>query len=177
MLQSEYGTGSTDCGNVIIEITASQRDMADISLFENRNTVSEAESIQEAESYTMNCIGTLTGEDGRVYLRYCEPGDKDSAGASAEISFLENEPDCITVQRTGESSSAFVIKEATRHMSVYGTPYGPIEMCVFARKVRNSITAESGGELEMDYTVELRGLTAQRTKMTVKAKQLDVKQN
>ena len=36
--------------------------------------------------------------------------------------------------------------------------------------MKNSITADEGGELELDYAVELRGLTAQRTKMTVKAK-------
>ena len=171
MPRSEYNTDNTLDGDVFIEITASQRDLAECSLFEDRRFFpANTEAETEDDSYTLNCTGTLTLEDGRVFLRYREPDTEDCEGAQTEISFLEGEPDCVTVSRTGESSSAFVIKEAARHTSVYGTPYGTLEMCVFAKKVKNSITADEGGELELDYAVELRGLTAQRTKMTVKAK-------
>lgn len=174
MPRSEYNTDNTDNtldGDVFIEITASQRDLAECSLFDDRRLFpANTEAETEDDSYTLNCTGTLTLEDGRVFLRYREPDTEEGEGAQAEISFLEGEPDCVTVSRTGESASAFVIKEAARHTSVYGTPYGALEMCVFAKKVKNSITADEGGELELDYAVELRGLTAQRTKMTVKAK-------
>jgi hypothetical protein len=35
-------------------------------------------------------------------------------------------------------------------------------MCIYAKKVENTITSE-GGTLSLDYAVELKGLTAQRT--------------
>ena len=55
--------------------------------------------------------------------------------------------------------------------SVYATPFGEIDMCTYGKRVENALSTD-GGTLILDYAVELRGLTAQRTKMEVKVKEL-----
>ena len=71
MPRSEYNTDNTDNtldGDVFIEITASQRDLAECSLFEDRRLFpANTEAETEDDSYTLNCTGTLTLEDGRVF--------------------------------------------------------------------------------------------------------------
>ena len=61
------------------------------------------------------------------------------------------------------------MEEGKRQYSVYKTPFGNLEMCVYAKRVDNSIS-ENGGTLILDYAVELKGMTAQRTKMRVDVK-------
>ena len=85
------------------------------------------------------------------------------------VSFDNNEKGIVSIIRYGQMSHSFVIEEGVRHYSVYRTPYGPLEMCVRGIKVVNNMT-ENGGSIALDYAVELKGMTAQRTKMTFNVK-------
>lgn len=158
-------------GEVEITLTSVISGMSDISIFGEDDGADTEMSITEEENctYTMTGSGTLTKEDGRVYLRYSEAPDDEGNIAKTEISFLESEPDCVCIARSGEASASFVIKKGVRQTSAYNTPFGTLEMCTLAKKVQNDISAESGGTLKLDYAVELRGLTAQRTKMILRA--------
>lgn len=172
----EYEYGNTEekevPGEVEITLTSVISGMSDISIFGEDDGGADTEmSITEEENctYTMTGSGTLTEEDGRVYLRYSEAPDDEGNIAKTEISFLKSEPDCVCITRSGEASASFVIKRGVRQTSAYNTPFGTLEMCTLAKKVQNGLCAESGGTLELDYAVELRGLTAQRTKMILRA--------
>ncbi len=125
---------------------------------------------EEPIVYDMLSDGILKKENGRIELRYkeCTEGLEN---LSTSISFDENERSVITVSRTGDLRQAFVIKEGVRHFNVYSTPYGPIEMCIWGRKVKNELT-EDGGKIELDYSVELKGMTAQRNKMEIRVKKI-----
>ena len=65
----------------------------------------------------------------------------------------------MTVERCGPLSSVFVISKGERLFSVYSTPYGNLDMCIYAKKVENTLSLD-GGTLILDYAVELKGLTA-----------------
>lgn len=169
----EYAAVSPQQSNADITVVSRQCDAAGAELFsisENAPCIPEADirSISEDSEYTMRCRGTLSAADSRIFLRYREPPTEDGDVCDTEISFDISAPDCVTVTRSGSVSASFVIHEGARSISVYSTPFGPLEMCVWAKKVQNSMTAD-GGSITMDYTVELKGMTAQRTRLTVSA--------
>lgn len=118
--------------------------------------------------YSMTCEGMIKSADGRISLTYTEPPFEDEEPSFMDISFAVSDPECITVTRDGEVKTSFVIMSKRRSMSVYSTPFGPLEMCVYGKKVTNTMT-DGGGCIEMDYTVELKGMTAQRTHIKITA--------
>lgn len=177
---SEYEKDEREspCGTpVIVKIHSTQRDMTGTGFFgeaamrgdtldDMLEDAEERNEETEPGTYELTTEGYLfSGE--RISVSYKEAELSEDGECITEISFQKDDPGCITITRSGSLSAAFVIEEGKRQYSVYNTPYGALEMCVYARRVENSVS-ESGGALLLDYAVELKGMTAQRTKMRVK---------
>ncbi len=163
--------------NAVIIINSIQFDATegDDSLFDDffetlavENELSEPQKEVNEESYEMTSEGEISLSNGRVDIRYPE-GSESLPPWITSVSFDKNEKGIISIIRYGQMSHSFVIQQGVRHYSVYTTPYGPLEMCIRGIKVINEMT-EEGGKLTLDYAVELKGMTAQRKKMTVKVK-------
>jgi uncharacterized beta-barrel protein YwiB (DUF1934 family) len=120
---------------------------------------------KSGEDWEMISECVLCRENGRLDIRYKECAEGLPSWITS-VSFQENEPGIVSIIRSGQLSHSFVIEQGVRHYSVYTTPYGPLEMCVYGRKVINNMTDE-GGTIRLDYAVELKGMTAQRTKMII----------
>lgn len=165
----EYTKASNAKENVNISVVSRQCDAAGAGLFGtgNERTDMFCDDAEESE-YAMDCRGTLEIRGGRLYLSYSEPQTDGEDVCDTEISFDIADPDCVTVTRSGGVSASFVLRAGSRGISVYKTPFGPIEMCVLAKKISNTMNI-NGGVISMDYTVELKGMTAQRTRITVSA--------
>ena len=106
--------------------------------------------------------GSLKIEDGRFEVSYKESEATGMEGATTSVSFAENQPEIVSMIRSGSVSTALVFEERKRHHCVYNTPYMPFEVCVHTLHVDNRLLAE--GILELDYVVEIRGAQAERTK-------------
>ncbi len=158
---------------VLVEMKSTQNDMTGVGFF----TVKKGSPDKllsdvpdgEKNEYSLVSEGLLEERDGRIILSYEENAIEGVTGCTTVISFAADMPECVTVERRGPLASVFVISKGERLFSVYQTPYGALDMCIYAKKVENTITAE-GGTLNLDYAVELKGLTAQRTRMEVKIK-------
>ena len=161
---------------VIIKIQSTQRDMIGASLFSDalingadaEDILEDADFFSEDGTYELTTGGEFDFSE-KVTVRYREDALSEDGECMTEISFSPDDPKSITVTRTGAQMSIFLIEEGKRQISVYKTPYGPLEMCTYARRVDNKISDE-GGTLILDYAVELRGMTAQKTKMKVEIK-------
>ena len=81
------------------------------------------------------------------------------------MSFDPSVPGLVTVSKTGMVSTLMTIEEGRRHGCVYRTPFMDFEMRLHAVRVVNTVTAESGGTIRMDYALEIRGAAAHRTVM------------
>lgn len=167
------GSASISGKRVLVEMKSTQNDMTGVGFFTVKNEKLSPDGLLcdavggETNEYTLASEGVLEILDGRICLSYEETAIEGVEGCTTVISFEEGMPDCVTVERRGPLSSLFVISKGERLFSVYSTPYGAIDMCIYAKKVENRLTMD-GGALCLDYAVELRGLTAQRTKMEVK---------
>ena len=160
---------------VLVEIKSTQSDLT-VGFFNVKRSDPMDRMFDESENkvnneYSLVSEGLIRVCDGRLSVSYEETAIEDVAGCTTVISFDISNPDCVTVERCGPLSSVFVISKGERLFSVYSTPYGALDMCVYAKKVENCLT-ENGGTLMLDYAVELKGLTAQRTRMEVKVREL-----
>ena len=65
----------------------------------------------------------------------------------------------VTLLREGNTNSQMVFEEGRRHLSMYETPYGALSIGVNTRRMRSTV-GEAGGELEIDYAIEIDNLVA-----------------
>ena len=65
----------------------------------------------------------------------------------------------VTLLREGSINSQMVFEEGMRHLSMYETPYGALSIGINTRRMRSTL-GESGGDLEIDYAIEIDNLIA-----------------
>ena len=65
----------------------------------------------------------------------------------------------VTLLREGSINSQMVFEEGRRHLSMYETPYGELSIGVSTKRMRSTLD-EAGGDLEIDYAIEIDNLVA-----------------
>ena len=65
----------------------------------------------------------------------------------------------VTLLREGNTNSQMVFEEGRRHLSMYETPYGALSIGVSTKRMRSTL-GESGGDVEIDYAIEIDNLIA-----------------
>ena len=65
----------------------------------------------------------------------------------------------VTLLRKGTINSQMVFEEGQRHLSMYETPYGSLSVGIHTHRMRSTL-GEAGGELEIDYAIEIDHLVA-----------------
>ena len=100
--------------------------------------------------------GKLAVQDGALCLSYEE---SELTGMEGTPTVFQVEPEKVTLLRLGSVQSEMVFEEGRRHMSLYSTPYGNMEIGVRARRL-NSTLELTGGRLEIDYDIEINHMLA-----------------
>lgn len=100
--------------------------------------------------------GKLAVQDGALCLSYEE---SELTGMEGTTTVFQVEPEKVTLLRLGSVQSEMVFEEGRRHMSLYSTPYGNMEIGVRARRL-NSTPELTGGRLEIDYDIEINHMLA-----------------
>ena len=73
----------------------------------------------------------------------------------------------LTTSTSSPFSSMIVCEPGVRHTTAYQTPYAAFELAVVGRRCSTGVTFRSGGVLELEYFVELRGTDMQYTRMKI----------
>ena len=100
--------------------------------------------------------GKLAVQDGALRLSYEE---SELTGMEGTTTVFQVEPEKVTLLRLGSVQSEMVFEVGRRHMSLYSTPYGNMEIGVRARRL-NSTLELTGGQLEIDYDIEINHMLA-----------------
>ena len=127
----------------------------------------EAEGPQQMEVF---CDGRLRVTNEEFSLTYEETELTGMEGTQSQLSFRFSQRGLLTMLRTGAVKTALVFEKGKRHICVYQTPYMPFEVCVHTLEVDNRLAMAGdtlGGELMLDYVVEIRGARAERCRMKV----------
>lgn len=115
---------------------------------QGRQFFGEMENDEPVELVTS---GELVHTGNEYILTYRE---SDLTGFEGTVTTLMIDPARITLLRSGPVSTQMVFEEGRRHLSYYDTDGGALMVGVLARRVRAAMS-DFGGDIEMEYTVEI----------------------
>ena len=120
----------------------------------------------EVEHTETTVEGRYHDSGDRISIGYKETELSGMEGSSTSVSFQKSAPAIVSMLRDGSVKTALIFERGKRHLCVYQTQIMPFEVCVFTKRVDNRLDTE--GTLEMDYTVEIRGAQAERTRFQMR---------
>ena len=101
--------------------------------------------------------GVLRQEgEGRYTISYQET---ELTGLEGTTTVVQVDGGRVTLLREGSINSQMVFEEGQRHLSMYETPYGSLSVGIHTHRMRSTL-GESGGDLEIDYAIEIDHLVA-----------------
>lgn len=101
--------------------------------------------------------GVLRREgEGRYTISYQE---SELTGLEGTTTVVQVDGGRVTLLREGSINSQMVFEEGERHLSMYETPYGSLSVGILTRRMRSTL-GEAGGDLEIDYAIEIDHLVA-----------------
>ena len=112
---------------------------------------SAPDEVELVTAGTLNCDGL-----GGCTVSYQETV---LTGLEGTVTRLHIKDGQVTLLREGSINSQMVFEEGRRHLSMYETPYGALSVGVNTRRMRSTL-GEAGGELEIDYAIEIDHLIA-----------------
>ena len=111
--------------------------------------------------------GRLAEREGNFTLTYQE---SELTGLEGTRTTIQVEGEQVTLLREGGVNSQMVFQEGRRHMSMYNTPYGAIEIGINTRHLMADLHAQ-GGEIEIDYAIEVDHALAGRNIFQINVKE------
>lgn len=121
----------------------------------------------DSDSIELLTAGTLKATRSGYSLSYQESALTGMEGTTTSFDIT---PRRVTLTRTGLICSEMVFETGRRHLSLYDTPYGSMEVGVVARSVHSTI-GEHGGELEIDYAIDIDHALAGENTFYIKVKE------
>ena len=119
----------------------------------------------EMELVTAGCLSR--NESGGFTVSYQET---ELTGLEGTTTVVNIDGSRVTLLREGTVNSQMVFEEGRRHLSMYETPYGSMSVGVNTRRVKNNM-GESGGDLEIDYAIEIDNFMVGRNFFSMNVKQ------
>ncbi len=96
--------------------------------------------------------GTLEDQNGQgLTLSYRE---SEVTGLEGTRTTIQVEPGRVTLLRQGALNSQMIFEEGRRHLSLYDTPYGALEVGVRTRRIHSSLNGR-GGDVTIYYALEI----------------------
>lgn len=122
---------------------------------------------QDADSMELVTEGRLEQVGDALQLSYEE---SELTGMKGTTTIFHVEPDKVTLVRVGPVSSEMVFQQGKRHMSLYKTPFGSMEIGVVAHRLYSTLSRH-GGRLEIDYDIEINHQLAGASQFRIRVKQ------
>lgn len=126
----------------------------------------QTEDAQDSEETYVESTGIMYRENDTFILRYEESELTGMEGSVTHLCFPVADPETVTMLRDGEVRTNLVFSPGGRYVSAYETFAGSFEVTVVTQSVRNTVSY-SGGDIEIVYTLEIRGVVTQRTFLSI----------
>ncbi|MBR3764270.1 MAG: DUF1934 domain-containing protein [Clostridia bacterium] len=105
----------------------------------------------------LRCSGQMKATSSGCMLRYQEVQSEEGTGQTIKQDvMLSVQPDRVTMNRLGEFGTTMVFVKDRRFEGAYHTPYGDLELALFATQV-NVALEESGGSVHLEYQLDMQG--------------------
>lgn len=121
----------------------------------------------DPDSIELTITGKLTRTAHGYHLSYQE---SELTGMEGTHTSFEISPSHVVLTRTGLMNSEMVFERGVRHLSLYKTPYGNFEIGVATRHIHSTID-ENGGELEVNYAIDIDHQLAGENRFSLKVRE------
>lgn len=121
----------------------------------------------EEEQLELVTEGKLYQRGDNIYLTYDESEFSGMEGCRTRLTLSDN---IVRMTRHGSAvgiDTEIRFEKGKRYNGFYDTPYGTVEMEVLTNELKNTVSAEKGGEVEIDYSISLKGLTEGRSRLNI----------
>ena len=122
----------------------------------------------EPDSLDFSTDGQYSFRGGEGRLSYWESEVTGLEGTRTSVTIR---PDEVVVDRDGTIKSRMIFKEGSKSSFLYSTPFGQATMGVDTRRIRHSVD-ERGGQVEIDYVVDMEHAVVARNKFQITIRQL-----
>lgn len=119
--------------------------------------------LEDTEEMDFTTDGSYLFDDGGCELSYVESEVTGLTGTVTKMSLKDN---TITVNREGTITSQMTFREGKKDSFLYNTPYGTATMGIDTRRIQTDLRPD-GGEIIIDYVVNMQHLVAMRNKFIV----------
>lgn len=106
------------------------------------------------------CVsGTMKKTSNGLRIEYTE----DNSDTTTIIDAYND--DTVSVNRVGPINSHMVFADGKAHTCIYNTGFFPVHMRIRTKSLKSSLTMD-GGRLDVDYTVEIVGNLAEKSRLS-----------
>lgn len=125
---------------------------------------SKAGEDEKPDTVRLLTTGTLTGkqEDWRIDYTETQPDNQ------AHDVTLTVGKGVVTMQRAGAYSTSMVFEKGRRFEGSYVTPFGALDMGVYATQVKYKMDDASTGEVSLKYQLDIQGQFAAMHELHIK---------
>ncbi len=121
------------------------------------------EETGEQEAVEITTRGTLKGDESSYVLNFDEFFAEDMKSHTV---LTVKDKTCVSIVRTGDVVTELQLELGKRHICLYSTPYGDMNIGIFAKEIESLITPK-GGTLSLCYTVDYSGALTATKKMLI----------
>lgn len=111
-----------------------------------------------------SAFGFLKSIKDGIQLEYLENAGNGYGNILTTVSMLDDK--IVSVNKIGALNSYMVFEEGKSHTCVYDTDPLPLQLRIQTKKLKNNISP-LGGKLDIDYTVEIAGNTAEKSHISM----------
>lgn len=119
---------------------------------------------EDTDSLDFTTDGLYRYEDGVGLLRYWESEVTGMPGTQTRV---EISPESVVVDRIGMVNSRMEFREGLKSLFPYETPYGQATLGMDTRHICSRFN-EHGGDMELDYVLNLEHMVAVRNKFRIR---------
>jgi len=105
-------------------------------------------------------LGTLQRDERGLTISYEETELTGMEGTTTKVR-IEDDGPRVTLLREGRINTQMIFQIGQRYLALYETPYGALSVGVQTQRLKNTVS-ENGGDLEIDYNVEVNNLQTGR---------------
>lgn len=114
---------------------------------------SQEDEMETPDPVRLLTCGTLSGDAEAWRIDYTET-QPDNQSHDVVVTMGKG---VVTMQRTGPFSTSMVFEKGRRFEGSYHTPFGALDMGVYATQVKYSVDGEANGEVNLQYQLDLQG--------------------
>ncbi len=163
-----------DVNMILTEYAKSGGDVGALTAAEATKIILDKLSELNTETISVSSEGSIVVSGSRIELVYSEDEESGMEGCETRIVFDRGNPGLVTMIRSGMGNASLVFDSSDRRQHcVYDVGIGdPMQLCVVTQRIENTVT-EKGGSIELEYLIEINGITAEYSRVSITVKPFD----